>query len=280
MPLDQDFEAEVVKKDMTFFEHLDELRKYLVRAVAGIAVFTILALAFKDVLFTGIIFAPTRLDFWTYEMLCKLSYWVNNTDDLCIQSVDYIIFSPSVTAQFTQYFMVSAIAGIIISFPWILFQLWLFIKPALSSKEVKSAKGMVFYCSGLFFIGVLFGYYMLTPVSLNFLGSFKLMDSIENKFTVESYIGFVTMLTVATGIIFELPIIIYFLARIGIVSVEFLKKYRRYAIIIILLLSAIITPPDVTSQVLMTIPLAILYEVGIIIARRVERRKAREAEAI
>ena len=213
-------------------------------------------------------------------MLCKLSYWVNNTDDLCIQSVDYIIFSPSVTAQFTQYFMVSAIAGIIISFPWILFQLWLFIKPALSSKEVKSAKGMVFYCSGLFFIGVLFGYYMLTPVSLNFLGSFKLMDSIENKFTVESYIGFVTMLTVATGIIFELPIIIYFLARIGIVSVEFLKKYRRYAIIIILLLSAIITPPDVTSQVLMTIPLAILYEVGIIIARRVERRKAREAEAI
>lgn len=276
MPLDQDFEEEETPKEMTFFEHLDELRKYILRALIGVTVFTLLALIFKDILFTGIIFAPTRLDFWTYEMLCKLSYQVNNTDNLCIKSIDYIIFSPSVTAQFTQYFMVSVIAGIILSFPWILYQLWLFIKPALSHKESKSATGMVIYCSGLFFIGVLFGYFMLTPVSLNFLGSFKLMDSIENKFTVESYIGFVTMLTLATGIIFELPIIIYFLAKLGLVTVEFLRKYRRYAIVIILLLSAIITPPDITSQILMTIPLAILYEAGIIIARRVERRKARE----
>lgn len=278
MPLDQDFdEIEEPQKEMSFFEHLDELRKYIIRGLAGVAIFTVLALVFKDVLFEGIIFAPTRLDFWTYEMLCNLSYQINNTDDLCIKTIDYIIFSPSVTAQFTQYFMVSAIAGIILAFPWILYQLWLFIKPALNEKESKSATGMVLYCSSLFFVGVLFGYFMLTPVSLNFLGSFKLMDNIENKFTVESYIGFVTMLTLATGIIFELPIIIYFLSRLGLVTVEFLKKYRRYAIIIILLLSAIITPPDVTSQVLMTIPLAILYEAGIVIARRVERRKAREA---
>lgn len=277
MPLDQDFDEEVVKKDMTFFEHLDELRKYLVRAVAGIGIFMVLALANKKILFWHIIFAPTRLDFWTYDMMCKLSYKFNGTDDFCIKSIDYGEQNLKVTGQLTQYFMISAVAGIVLAFPWILYQLWLFIKPALSKKEIKYARGMVFYCSFLFFLGILFGYYILTPVSLNFLGNFKLVDTLENKFSTESIIGFISMLTLASGIIFELPIIIYFLSRIGLVSVEFLKKYRRYAIVIILLLSAIITPPDVISQVLMTIPLAILYEVGIIISRRVERRKAREA---
>ncbi len=278
MPLDQDFD-EVVEspKEMSFFEHLDELRKYIIRALAGVGVFMVLALANKKILFWHIIFAPTRLDFWTYKMLCKLSYRFNGTDDFCIKSIDYEQFNPKVTGQLTQYFMISAVAGVVLAFPWILYQLWLFIKPALSKQEIRYSRGMIFYCSFLFFLGVLFGYFILTPVSLNFLGSFKLIDTLDNKFTTESIIGFISMLTLASGIIFELPIIIYFLTRIGIVSVDFLKKYRRYAIVIILLLSAIITPPDVVSQVLMTIPLAILYEAGIVIARRVEKRKAREA---
>jgi sec-independent protein translocase protein TatC len=278
MPLDQDFN-EVVEspKEMSFFEHLDELRKYIIRALAGVGVFMVLALANKKILFWHIIFAPTRLDFWTYKMLCKLSYRFNGTDDFCIKSIDYEQFNPKVTGQLTQYFMISAVAGVVLAFPWILYQLWLFIKPALSKQEIRYSRGMIFYCSFLFFLGVLFGYFILTPVSLNFLGSFKLIDTLDNKFTTESIIGFISMLTLASGIIFELPIIIYFLTRIGIVSVDFLKKYRRYAIVIILLLSAIITPPDVVSQILMTIPLAILYEAGIVIARRVEKRKAREA---
>lgn len=277
MALDQDFDDEVpAAKEMTFFEHVDELRKYLLRALAGVGVVTILALIFKDIVFKGIIFAPTRIDFWTYQRMCDLSHWINNDDSLCITQINYTLFSPSVTAQFTQYFMVSFIAGVVVAFPWILFQFWLFIKPALNAKETNYAKSLVTYGSLLFFAGVSFGYFFLTPISLNFMGGFTLMEEIPNQFTVESYIGFVTMLTLATGIIFELPIIIYFLAKIGLVTAAFLSKYRRYALLIIVILAAIVTPPDVSSQILMSIPLAILYEVGIVIAKRVERRKAAE----
>lgn len=277
MALDQDFDDATPAKEMTFFEHVDELRKYLLRALAGVGVVTILALIFKDIVFKGVIFAPTRLDFWTYQRMCDLSHWINNDDSLCVTQINYTLFSPSVTAQFTQYFMVSFIVGIVVAFPWILFQFWLFIKPALNAKESGYAKSLVSYGSLLFFAGTSFGYFFLTPISLNFMGGFTLMEEIPNQFTVESYIGFVTMLTLATGIIFELPIIIYFLAKIGLVTAAFLKKYRRYAILIIVILAAIITPPDVSSQILMSIPLAILYEVGIVIAKRVEKRKAAEA---
>lgn len=277
MALDQDFDDATPAKEMTFFEHVDELRKYLLRALAGVGVVTILALIFKDIVFKGVIFAPTRLDFWTYQRMCDLSHWINNDDSLCVTQINYTLFSPSVTAQFTQYFMVSFIVGIVVAFPWILFQFWLFIKPALNAKESGYAKSLVSYGSLLFFAGTSFGYFFLTPISLNFMGGFTLMEEIPNQFTVESYIGFVTMLTLATGIIFELPIIIYFLAKIGLVTAAFLKKYRRYAILVIVILAAIITPPDVSSQILMSIPLAILYEVGIVIAKRVEKRKAAEA---
>jgi sec-independent protein translocase protein TatC len=277
MALDQDFDGADEPKEMTFFEHIDEMRKYILRALAGVGIFTVLALVFPNILFDKIIFGPTHLDFWTYQRMCELSYMINNTDNLCIKSIDYVIFSPSVTAQFTQYFMVSIIAGIVLAFPWILFQFWQFIKPALNNKEVKYAKQLVGFGSLLFFAGILFGFFMLTPISLNFLGSFKLMENIENRFTVDSYISFVTMLTLATGIIFELPIIIYFLAKLGLVTAAFLRKYRRYALIIVLVLAAIITPPDVTSQILMSIPLAILYEIGIVIAKRVEKRNAANA---
>lgn len=278
MALDQNFEDEETK-EMTFFEHVDELRKYLLRAVAGVAIFAVLALIFPNIVFDKIIFGPTHLDFWTYRKLCELSYAVNNNDALCLKSINYILFSPSVTAQFTQYFMVSIIAGAVVAFPWILFQFWLFIKPALSFKELKYARQMVGYGSLLFFSGISFGYFLLTPISLNFLGDFKLMPTISNQFSIDSYISFVTMLTLATGIVFELPIIIYFLTKIGLVSSAYLKKYRRYAIVIVIIIAAVITPPDVTSQILMSIPLLILYEIGIVIAKRVERRREAELKA-
>ncbi len=278
MALDQEFDDEPIK-EMSFFEHVDELRKYIIRALAGVVLFSIFGLAFPHILFDEIIFGPTHLDFWTYRKMCELSYLVNNDDTLCLKAIEYAIFSPSITSQFTQYFMVSIIAGVVMAFPWILYQLWLFIKPALSDKEIKYAKQMVGYGSFLFFLGISFGYFILTPISLNFLGNFKLMDNIQNQFTVDSYISFVTMLTLATGIIFELPIIIYFLSKIGLVTAAYLRKYRRYAILIVVIVAAVLTPPDVTSQVLMSIPLVILYEIGIMIAARVEKRKAAETTA-
>lgn len=276
MPLDQDFNDATDPKEMSFFDHLDELRKYLLRAIAGVALFAILALCFPGILFGKIIFGPSKLDFWTYQKMCDLSHWLNNNDALCIKELDFVMFGSTPTSQFTQYFVVSIIAGIVLAFPWILYQLWLFIKPALSGNEMKYANRLVSFGSLLFFLGISFGYFILTPISLNFLGNFKLVDSIQNQFTIQSYISFVAMLTFATGIIFELPVIIFFLAKIGIVSSAFLKKYRRYALVIILFIAAILTPPDVTSQVLMTIPLALLYEIGIIIAKRVEKNKLAE----
>lgn len=276
MALDQDFDDKPEGREMSFFEHVDELRKYLLRALAGVLVFTILALIFPNIVFDTIIFGPTKLDFWSYRKLCELSHWINNDDSLCIKAINYTIFNRSVAGQFTQYFVVSIIAGIIAAFPFILYQFWLFIKPALSGKEIRYARGLVGYGSFLFFLGIGFGYFFLTPISLNFLGNFRVSEMVNNDFTMDSYISFVTMLTLATGIIFELPIVIYFLAKIGIVTSAFLRKYRRYAIVIILVIAAVLTPPDVTSQVLMTIPLTLLYEIGIIIARRVEKRKAAE----
>lgn len=278
MPLDQDFDDTADTKEMSFFDHLDELRKYLLRAIAGVVVFSILALCFPGILFDTIIFGPSKLDFWTYQKMCDLSHWLNNNDSLCIKKMDFIVFSSTVTGQFTQYFIVSIIAGVILAFPWILYQLWQFIKPALSTKEMRYANRLVGYGSLLFFLGILFGYYILTPISLNFLGNFKLVENIQNQFTIQSYISFVAMLTFATGIIFELPIIIFFLSKLGLVTAAFLKKYRRYALVIILFIAAVLTPPDVTSQVLMTIPLALLYEVGIVIAKRVEKLKATEEQ--
>lgn len=276
MALDQDFDDKPEGREMSFFEHVDELRKYLLRALAGVLVFTILALIFPNIVFDTIIFGPTKLDFWSYRKLCELSHWINNDDSLCIKAINYTIFNRSVAGQFTQYFVVSIIAGIIAAFPFILYQFWLFIKPALSGKEIRYARGLVGYGSFLFFLGIGFGYFFLTPISLNFLGNFRVSEMVNNDFTMDSYISFVTMLTLATGIIFELPIVIYFLAKIGIVTSAFLRKYRRYAIVIILVIAAVLTPPDVTSQVLMTIPLTLLYEIGIVIARRVEKRKAAE----
>ena len=179
----------------------------------------------------------------------------------------------SITGQFSQHFFISFIAGCILAFPFILWQFWQFIKPALSAKEKGYARGLVFYSSVLFFTGILFGYYLLSPVSVSFMGSYRVSDEVINEINLESYISFVATLTFATGLVFELPILVYFLAKIGLLTSGWMRKYRRYAIVVILILAALVTPPDVSSQVLLTIPLLGLYELSIWVASRVERNE-------
>ncbi len=274
MPMDQPWEEE--DKEMTFLDHIEDLRWHIIRSLLVVLVFFILAFVYKDFVFDTLIFGPKTIDFWTYQRLCDLSFYIYGNDSICLKEIGFEIMNITMSGQFTQHLMVSFITGLICAFPYILFEVWKFIRPALKQKERNYATGLVFWGSLLFVVGILFGYYFLTPISLSFLGAYRISEQVVNQITLESYIGFVTVLTFATGVVFELPMVIYFLSKIGLVSVSFLKKYRRQAFLVILILAAIVTPPDVTSQILMTFPIYGLYEISILVAKRVESNKAKE----
>ncbi|MFA9214647.1 MAG: twin-arginine translocase subunit TatC, partial [Candidatus Methylacidiphilales bacterium] len=211
---------------------------------------------------------------FSYRMLCKLSYWAKGTDEYCVKTIDFALKNIDMTGQFTQHLWISFIAGIIIAFPFILWQLWRFIKPALSKKEITYARGLVFFSSFLFFVGIAFGYYFLTPVSVSFMGSYQVSTLVSNEINLESYISFVSTITFACGLMFEMPILVYFLVKIGILSAKLMSKYRKHAVLVILVVAGILTPsPDMASQILMALPLYLLYELSIFIARGVEKNK-------
>ena len=268
-------------KSMSFLDHVDELRSHLIRSIIAILIGGIVAFTYIKEIVGDIIFGPTKSDFITYRLMCDLGHYLKRGDAMCIGDLPFTIQNLGVTTQFLQAFKISAIAGIILAFPYILFQIWRFVRPALSGKEQKSTSGFVFFCSSLFFLGLSFGYFILAPISMNFLGNFSLSDEVTNQFSLQSVVGFVTTMSFGTGLIFELPVLIYFLAKLGLVTPEFLKKYRKHSFVIILIVSAFVTPPDVVSQVLLTIPLYLLFEFGIVIAKKVykDREKADKARA-
>ncbi|MBN1158672.1 MAG: twin-arginine translocase subunit TatC [Bacteroidales bacterium] len=258
--------------EMTFLEHLEELRWHLIRSVLAITAFGILAFVFKRIVFDVILLAPSTPEFWTNRMLCSLGQLVN-IQKLCINAEPVDLQNVQVTGQFIAHIKVSIIGGLVAAFPFIAYEFWLFIKPALYAKERQSAKGSVFYIALLFALGVLFGYYLISPLSINFLYNYQVSDAVRNIPTLSSYVGLVAAIVLASGVLFELPVLVYFLSRIGMLTPEFLKTYRRHAIVVILLVSAIITPPDIFSQVMVCIPLLVLYEISIGISRRVNRRR-------
>ena len=269
MPLDHIKE----EREMTFLEHLDDLRKHLFRSLVFVLIGTIVCFLFAQVLVDDIIFAPARDTFPTIKALCSLGRDLYDSDKLCMGSVKLNTQNLQVAGQFMYSFRIAFIGGIILAFPLIINQLWLFVKPALAAKEIKKTKVFTVYTSLLFILGVLFGYFMLAPISLNFFGNYQLSPSIENQFSFQSVINLVTTLCLATGLIFQLPILMYFLGLLGLVSSAFLKNNRRYAILIIVILAAVITPPDVLSQFLLVLPLLLLYELGIKIVRKIEKNK-------
>lgn len=261
------------EKEMSFLDHLEALRWHLVRCVIAILVGAMAAFVFSDFIFDDVLFGPKRADFITYRFFCKLSQYFGMDDSFCMTDMPFRIINNEMGGQFSMHLWASVVVGIIIAFPYIVYEIWRFISPALYENERRHATGGIFYTSFLFLLGVTFGYFLVAPLSINFLANYTVSEEIDNYINISSYISTITMVTLASGILFELPIFIYFLSKIGIVTPDFLRKYRRHAIIINLIVSAVITPPDVVSQTLIAIPIAILYEVGIFISTGVEKRR-------
>jgi len=263
--------------EMSFLDHLEILRWHLVRATISIGIAGIIAFIFKKFIFEVIIFGPTHMNFPTYEGLCKVSQFLGMTDTtFCAEEFPFIIQSRTFAGQFSAHIWTSIYAGFIVSFPYVLYQLWSFISPGLKPSERKNSRGFIVIASLLFFIGVLFGYYIITPLSINFLANYQISEQISNEFDISDVISLVRTSVIASGFVFELPIIIYFLTKVGLVTPQSLKKYRKFALVIVLILSAIITPPDIASQVIVAIPILILYQVSIYISKIVVRNQARK----
>ncbi|MGY6742566.1 MAG: twin-arginine translocase subunit TatC [Cecembia sp.] len=274
MALDQ-YREEEEEEGMSFLDHLEQLRWHLLRSVAAILIFTVAAFLAKSIVFGKVILGPSRIDFFTYQMLCRIADALS-TPVLCIDNLPFTIQSRQMTGQFSMHLTSSVVVGLIVAFPYIFWEVWKFISPGLYSKERQAARGAVFFVSLLFFTGAAFGYFILAPLSINFLSNYQLDPSILNEFDITSYVTTLTMLVLASAIMFQLPVVIYFLSMSGLVTAAMLKTYRRHAIVVILILAAVITPPDVISQILIAMPILVLYEAGIQIAKRLERKRAQQ----
>ncbi|MDX9771924.1 MAG: twin-arginine translocase subunit TatC [Bacteroidales bacterium] len=259
--------------EMTFLQHLEELRWHIIRSLVAVVAGAIIAFIFKNIIFDQIILAPNTPHFITNRLLCQLAELVH-VPALCINQDPVELISIKMSGQFTTHINISLVAGLIIAFPYIFWEFWSFFQPALYDKERKYARGAVTTASLLFLTGVLFGYFIISPLSINFLGSYRVSNLVTNQINITSYIGSVTSVALSAGITFELPIVVFFLARIGVITPAFMRKYRRHAIVLVLVMAAVITPPDIFSLILVTIPLILLYEVSIFIAARVVRKRA------
>jgi sec-independent protein translocase protein TatC len=270
--------------EMTFLEHLEELRWHLVRSFLAIIILSGIAFFYKQILFDVIIMGPSKSDFPSTEWLCKFGAKINsflsnlhvaksNPDILCLNTKTIKLQSITMAGQFLAHIKISLISGIIIAFPYIIYEFWRFINPALHNQEKKHARGGVFAMSFLFLTGTLFGYYVISPLSVNFLFNYQVSALAENNIQLMSYVSTVTAVSFAAGIMFELPAVIYFLSKIGLVTPAFLRKYRKHSIVLILITSAIITPPDIFSQILVSFPLLFLYEISIGISKRIVRKQ-------
>lgn len=265
------------EKEMSFLDHVEILRWHLVRSTSAIIIFGFVAFLMKDFIFDTIIFAPKNPDFATYKFFCTVSQFFG-TDGLCIEELPFTFQSLAMAEQFSVHIWTSITAGFVIAFPYVVYEFWKFISPGLYENERKGARSFIIISSMLFFIGVLFGYYVVTPLSVNFLGNYSVSDLVERNIKLSSYIGLVRSSVLASGLIFELPIIMYFLSKMGLVTPEFLKKYRKHSLVVVLILAAIITPPDIISQIIVAIPIMILYEASIIISRIVVKNEQKKMQ--
>lgn len=261
------------KDEMSFLGHLEELRWHLLRATLAIVIFASVAFFFKGFIFDVLLFGPKSKDFITYQWFCSIAESLGQTSSFCDDELPFRIQSRNVSGQFSAHLWTSVLAGFIVAFPFVIYEFWRFVSPGLYENERKNARGFIFISSLLFFCGILFGYYIVTPLSINFLANYSVSAEVFNDFDLSSYIGLLRASVLASGLIFELPIIIYFLAKVGVITPQFLRKNRKIALVLVLSLSAIITPPDIASQIIVSIPILILYEISIIIAKVVVRNQ-------
>lgn len=265
--------------EMSFLEHLEELRWHIIRSVSLIVIFAVVAFIMKDFIFNEIIFKPKMPDFWTNRMMEKLGELVGS-DVLKINQHPLKLISLKMADQFMLHFMVAIIVGLIVASPFVFYEIWRFIKPALYDKERKHASGAVFFTSVLFLVGIMFGYFIIVPLSIDFLTTYSVSAEVENQINMRSYISTVTSITFASGIIFLLPIFSFFLSKVGILTPQFMRTYRKHSYVVMFLLAAIITPPDVFSQIMVAIPLVFLYEISIYISKIVVKKREKSLNEI
>lgn len=257
---------------MTFWDHLDELRKHIIRSLVAIIILAIIAFLNRQLIFDYIILAPSSSDFITNRVLCWIGRQMS-LDALCIDEMKLQIINIKMSGQFLTHMYISIVAGFILAFPYILWEIWRFVKPAMYDNEKAYSKGGVFISTMLFLVGILFSFFLIVPLTVNFLGTYQVSQSVTNQISLSSYISTVVSVTFAVGIVFELPILVYFLTKVGVITPDFLKRNRKYMFVILLILSAIITPPDMFSQVLVVVPLIVLYEFSIGVSKRVYKKE-------
>ena len=264
------------QKEMSFLDHLEQLRWHLIRATSAIFIVAIILFTFKTIVYEDFLMAHLDADFPTYKILCQGARLLGFESDFCnmdLKQAPLISLGP--TKQLMNSIWTSLILGLIISFPYVLWEIWKFISPGLHEKEQNKSKLFMFYASFLFFIGVLFSYYVIAPLSVSFFYSFKITDMIENQFDSITHISLITNTLLGVSLMFELPVLIFFLTKMGLVTPSFLKKHRKIALVLVLTLSAIITPPDIASQVIVTLPIMVLYEISIMISKRVVKQESK-----
>ncbi len=264
--------------EMSFLDHLEELRWHLIRSTLAIVIVGIVAFTMSGFIFDSIIFTLTKMDFPTYEFFCRAATFIGIDSDFCADELPFTIQNRTMGGQFSADIWTSIWAGFIISFPYVLYEMWKFISPGLYEKERKNSRGFIIIASLLFFLGVLFGYYVVAPLSIHFLGTYRVSEMVVNEIDISSYISALRTSVIACGILFELPIIIFFLTKVGLITPEIMRKYRKIALVIVLILSAVITPPDVTSQIIVAIPVVILYQISIYISKIALKREAKKAK--
>ncbi len=264
------------QKEMSFMDHLEALRWHLIRAAAVILCATIVMFVYIDWIFDNIVYGPARKEFISYTALCSLGNKLHLGDSLCMPPVDIKLVGNTISGPFMSAITIAFTGGLILSFPYLFWELWKFIKPALDKKEAKTVTSSIAWVSLCFFTGAAFGYYLLAPFTFNFLANYTLGAAGGYIYlpTLDDYISTLTSIILGCAIAFELPVIVYVLSKIGVLSAALLRKYRKYAFLIILVLAAVITPsPDWVSQVIVTIPLVLLYEISIVLAMKVEKQK-------
>ncbi len=265
-----------VEKEMGFLDHLEELRWHIIRSVAAIFVVGIVLFLFPNFVFDTVIFGPKNPDFLSYQIINSVMDMIGAAP---FEPVDFNLQITELGEEFLIHIKVSFILGFVIAFPYVFWEIWRFVRPGLYHKEQKAVRGIVFICSFLFFLGVLFGYFVIAPFAINFLAGYSVADVVQTQPRLSSFVNYMVMFTAPAGMVFELPIVVFFFSKLGLVTPQLMKDYRRHSIIIILMLSALITPPDVVTQFLIGIPLFILYEISINISARVEKQHQKEMDS-
>lgn len=255
---------------MPFLAHLEELRWRLVRSVIAILIFAIAIFYYTEWITTNIFLAMAKSDFPIFRFFCEVF-------NICSDEITISFQSIQMSGQFSTNLMMAVVGGLIIAFPYVFYQIWSFVKPGLKQNEVSTVRGIVGFVSILFFLGVGFGYFVVAPLSIQFLGNWRMTDDIVNNITINSYLITIVSTVLFTGLFFLLPVVIMIFSKLGLVTPAFLKKYRKHAFVIVLIISAIITPPDLFTQIVVSIPILLLYEFGILISKNIEKKRLKDS---